>query len=330
MAFGQLGAAHHARARFYEDLSQMLDAGLGMRQALEMLASGGGPRAPAARALADRVLAGAPLAEAMAASPAAFSAFERHATEAGERSGRLPDSLRALADYFEVRGAALDKLIVIAYPIALLHLAILVRAIVVSQLASGFAYARAAALPIAALWGAAFLAFSVARTLRASEAGRRRVDAVALAAPGVGGLARTASLAEYAQALGLLYEAGIPIVEALERAAEATRNSVFADAGRRVAARVRGGLKIADALAEEPAAFPRPFTEAVRIGEATGKLDAQLGRAARAAREESDRAIRRASVALPAAVYAAVVCYLAYFVISFYVGYYGRILSGDF
>lgn len=327
MAIGLLGAKYHGRARFYEDLAQMLDSGLPLRQALEMLATGGGPRAVPARALELRVTGGASFSDAMAADPAEFSAFERHATAAGERSGRLPDSFRALADYFTVRGKALDRMIVIAYPILLVHMAILVHGIFSSHLDSLPAYLRAVAPPILILWAVGLAAFWGYRAMRASEAGRRTVDGAALATPLLGGFVRTMALAEYAHALGLLYEAGIPIIEALDRAADATRNGVFAAAGRRVAERVRGGSKVAEALAAESATFPRVFMESVRIGETTGKLDEQLARAARQAREDSERAIRGAAVGIPAVAYVGAACYVGYVVISGWMSYFNQIFE---
>src|SRR5437016_5641875 len=107
---GILGRGHRARALFYDNLADTLDAGLPLRQALSTVASGASAPGRAAHALEERVLAGASLADAMAADPRTFSAFERHATHAGATAGRLPEILRALSGHFVVRGQALESL----------------------------------------------------------------------------------------------------------------------------------------------------------------------------------------------------------------------------
>jgi type II secretory pathway component PulF len=326
---GLLGGRLLSRAAFYEQLAQMLEAGLSIRAALEIEAGGRSPFARAARGLDERIAGGATFAGAMAAAGPVFGAFERHAAEAGERAGKLPETLRSLAGYFALRGAALDRMgFRLLYPVFLLHAAVLLPNLGVLVGTGASAYVRRVAPPILGLWAAAALAIFAWRAARRGDGGRRATDGALLALPLAGGAVRSLALAEYAHALGVLYEAGVPILEALERAADATRNAAVAAAGRRVAEDVRGGAKIAEALAREPRAFPREFAEAVQVGEASGKLDRTLERSAAVARERAERAVNAAAAGLPVLIYIAAAGYVAYTVVSFWTNLYGEAQKG--
>jgi type IV pilus assembly protein PilC len=136
--------------------------------------------------------------------------------------------------------------------------------------------------------------------------------------PLLGSLVRTAALAEYANALGALYSAGIPVREALHGAAGATRNMVFTDAGRRVAGRVDAGERLHEAFSAESATFPRILIEAVKVGETSGKLDETLSRVQRIASEEASARLRRLAAALPVVIYLIVAAFIGYTVITAY------------
>ncbi len=324
---GIFGAKEQTRARFYDDLATSLDAGLGASESLRGVAPGLGRVGSAALGLEARIVEGRTIGESMEDDPEAWSVFERRVIEAGDRGGRLPATMRRLAQHFERAGAAKDRVgYGLLYPVALMHAVFLLpplKYLIVEG--NPIAYARAALVPIAMLWaiGAGFVL--VVRSMRATEPGRKTVDTTLLALPIVGGTARSVATLEYATTLGALFAAGIPATEAMEQAAAATRNAVFADAGRRAAERLRHGDKMHEALASERGVFPSLLIDAVRIGETTGKMDETLERIERSLREEVDRKIKAISIAVPAIMYGLVMLYIAWTIISFYTGYFRQI-----
>lgn len=323
-----LGERPLAKARFYEELAQCLDSGLPLGTALRTLAAESGLYARAAGRLEEQIAAGMALSEAAARDGDAFEPFEWHALEAGERGGQLPAVVRALAHHFRLRGEAARRIALgLVYPLLLLHAAILLPSLFVLVRDGAGAYLAAVLPALLVLWGLAAAALLVRRALARTEAGRRTLGRAALALPAVGRLARTAALADYAGALGLLYGSGVPVIEAMERAAQAMGNEVFADAGRRAAREVARGAKIAEALAAEGEVFPPRFVDAVRIGEATGKLQETLERAAAEARAARDLAVKAAAVAIPVAIYIGAALYVGVVVVRFYAGY-AKILQG--
>jgi len=63
-------------------------------------------------------------------------------------------------------------------------------------------------------------------------------------------------------------------------------------------------------------------------GETSGKLDEMLLRTASSLESEANTAINRVLVAVPVIIYLAVAMYIAYLIISFYIGYFENILPG--
>lgn len=89
-----------------------------------------------------------------------------------------------------------------------------------------------------------------------------------------------AALAAFTRSLAVMVAARLPLVEALETAAEQSPSASLTEAGRRVARAVRQGSTLADALAEQPAVFDPLFIQFVRTGEFSGTLDRLLLRVA--------------------------------------------------
>lgn len=90
----------------------------------------------------------------------------------------------------------------------------------------------------------------------------------------------TTELAAVVRQLALLVQAGIPIAEALDAAAEVTAHPALLQALTRAHAAVREGRPLADGLAESPRVFPTLLRDVVRAGESAGALGPVLARVA--------------------------------------------------
>ncbi len=165
---------------------------------------------------------------------------------------------------------------------------------VVMMAASGFVrhWGWALALVVAAAIGS-FVA------LRRGPAFRERIDAALLNLPLVGRLARGYNAARFAGTLAMLAGAGVPILKALQAAAETLANRAMRADAMDALAQVREGAPLASALAGKKR-FPGLLAMFARLGEQTGQLPVMLDRAAvQLAAEVQRRAMALATLLEP-------------------------------
>jgi general secretion pathway protein F len=236
---------------------------------------------------------------ALPRAPREFDDVYRAVVAAGEQSGALGIVLERLADDLEERQALRAKLLGAAlYPIIVsviaLVIVIFLVTYVVPQVAGVFANSKRA-LPflttamlsvsdfvrnwgwlvvLAAVAGAASLVFSLR-----NEAFRERFDAMWLRLPLVGRLARGYNAARFAGTLAMLAGAGVPILKALQAAAETLGNRALRADAMDALVQVREGAPLASALAGRRR-FPGLLAMFARLGEQTGDLPKMLARAA--------------------------------------------------
>jgi general secretion pathway protein F len=115
--------------------------------------------------------------------------------------------------------------------------------------------------------------------LRRQEAVRLRMDAAWLRLPLVGRLARGYNAARFAGTLAMLAGAGVPILKALQAAAETLGNRAMRADALDALVQVREGAPLASALAAKKR-FPGLLAMFARLGEQTGQLPQMLSRAA--------------------------------------------------
>jgi general secretion pathway protein F len=135
-----------------------------------------------------------------------------------------------------------------------------------------------------ALWLAAVAALK-------RDAVQRRCHALLLRMPLAGSLLRGINTARFASTLAILTGGGVPLLGALEAAARATTNRIMRDAVETAATNVREGGSLARALSMT-GAFPPTLAHLVASGEASGRLQEMLERAARLENEALERRLR--------------------------------------
>jgi general secretion pathway protein F len=259
-------------------------------------------------ALRAEVNAGASFAKALAQHPREFSAIYIAVIGAGEQSGQLGAVLERLADDLEEREALKAKLIGAAlYPAIVTLIAIAIVTFLVSyvvpQVATVFAgtqrslpWLTVAMLTVSSLvrhWGWLALGLLVVLTIGGRralrvEALRLRFDAAWLRLPLIGRLARGYNAARFASTLAMLSSAGVPILKALQAAAETLNNQAMRDDALQALVQVREGAPLASALAQKKR-FPGLLAMFARLGEQTGQLPVMLQRAARQLSAEVQR-----------------------------------------
>ncbi len=291
-------------------LAGLVAAGLPLERALTALADEAeeqGQRDLIAH-LRSEVNGGATFSRALGSVAREFDDVYRAVVAAGEQSGALGVVLERLADDLEERQALKGKLIgAMLYPgivsvIAVIIVTFLVT-YVVPQVASVFvsskhalpfltemmlgisAFVRQWGLLAAALLVAAGFVFSAA--LR-QPAFRLRFDAAFLNVPLAGRLMRGYNAARFAGTLAMLAGAGVPILKALQAAAETLSNHALRADAMEALVQVREGAPLASALAAHKR-FPGLLAMFARLGEQTGQLPIMLDRAARQLSNEVQR-----------------------------------------
>lgn len=269
--------------------------------------------------LRSEVNAGSTFARALASAPREFDEVYRGVVAAGEQSGALGTVLERLADDLEERQALRAKLIgATLYPaiVSLIAIVIVVFLVtyVVPQVASVFSSSKRAlpALTVAMLaisgflrsWGW-LLVLMIAGSIGAlmfslrNEAFRERFDAAWLGLPLIGKLSRGYNAARFSGTLAMLAGAGVPILKALQAAAETLGNRAMRADAMDALIQVREGAPLASALAGKKR-FPGLLAMFSRLGEQTGQLPLMLERAARQlGAEVQRRAMQMATILEP-------------------------------
>ena len=258
--------------------------------------------------LRSEVNGGATFARALGSVPREFDDVYRAVVAAGEQSGALGRVLERLADDLEERQTLKGKLIGAAlYPAIVSVIAVCIVTVlvtyVVPQVATVFASGKHALpflttmmLAICAFvreWGllaaAAIVAagFLFGAALR-QPALRLRFDSTILNVPLVGRLMRGYNAARFAGTLAMLAGAGVPILKALQAAAETLSNHALRADAMEALVQVREGAPLASALAAHKR-FPGLLAMFARLGEQTGQLPTMLDRAARQLSNEVQR-----------------------------------------
>ena len=269
--------------------------------------------------LRSEVNGGSTFARALGSAPREFDDVYRGVVAAGEQSGALGGVLDRLADDLEGRQELKGKLIgATLYPaiVSLIAIVIVIFLVtyVVPQVATVFASSKRAlpALTVAMLavsgflrnWGwlvllAAIAGLGLLLAMLRNEAFRQSFDAGWLNLPLIGKLARGYNAARFAGTLAMLAGAGVPILKALQAAAETLSNRAMRADAMEALVQVREGAPLASALAGKKR-FPGLLAMFSRLGEQTGQLPLMLDRAARQlGTEVQRRALQMATILEP-------------------------------
>ena len=269
--------------------------------------------------LKSEVNAGSAFARALATAPREFDDIYRAVVAAGEQSGALGAVLERLADDLEQRQALRAKVTgAMLYPAIVSLVAVVIVIVlmtyVVPQIAGVFTSSRRALPPLTVAmlalsgfvrnWGWAVAAALAAGAglfvlARRNPAFHERSDAALLRLPLVGRLARGYNAARFGGTLAMLAGAGVPILKALQAAAETLGNRAMRADALDALVQVREGAPLASALAGKKR-FPGLLAMFARLGEQTGQLPVMLGRAsAQLSAEVQRRALAAATILEP-------------------------------
>ena len=282
-------------------LASLVDSGLPLERALTALSdeAESEKQAHLIASLRAEVNAGLGLAKAMAQHPAEFSSLYTAVISAGEQGGNLGQVLTQLADDLQDQQTLKAKLLSASlYPaiVSLIALVIVIFLLstVVPQVAQVFSgsqrklpgltvamlalsdFVRNQGWLLLLLLALAWAAFHQAMKQTALRIG---FDAAFLRLPVIGRLATGYNTARFASTLAMLTGAGVPILKAMQSAADTLSNQAMRNDVVDALVLVREGAPLAMALGQKKR-FPSLLAMFARLGEQTGQLPVMLQRAA--------------------------------------------------
>lgn len=298
---GRLRLGGMQLATLTRQFAGLLDAGLAIDEALGVLVEQSENKREQALLgqIRQDIAAGQSLSTSLSRLDRVFPPFYRALVRAGEESGKLPGVLVRLADYLERREELKSRLaMAFIYPaiVIFVSIAVIVGMLtwVVPQMVQVFQGAKQVLpLPTRILlavshfmgnWGSWLLLLIVIAALAfwqalKNEDFRFRVHAWRLTVPWFGKLERAAETVRFASTLAILAGSGVPVLTAMAAASGVMSNLPLKSAAEQAARQVREGISLARALSAAKS-FPPILVHLVSSGEATGRLDTMLERAA--------------------------------------------------
>lgn len=255
----------------------------------------------------SRVMEGHALADGLADFPHAFPELYQATVAAGEQSGHLDAVLERLAEFTESRQILQQQVKnALIYPITLVVTAAAIISFMLAYVVPKVVYIFESYNQQLPLLTRIMIAMSdfirnywlgliivivavvfAVRQLLKKEGPKRSYHSLLLRLPVVSRLTRGINTARFTQTLSILAGSGVPILESLRIAAQVVVNVPMREAVEEATLRVREGAMISKSLAASRL-FPPMTTHLISSGEASGRLEEMLARAATNQEREVD------------------------------------------
>ncbi len=301
------------KAVFFRQLATMLQAGITLGTALDMLADQTENKrfAEAIRDIKTMVDRGTALSAAMATKKE-FSKLMVAIARAGEEGGVLESSLERLATFLE-RQDELRKKIVSAstYPAVVMSFALLVVFLLVTVIMPRFAgvfedldvelplptrIVFATSMWLSHHWylpvGLVLLIILGVYVMARNKSTKKKLDAFRLKLPLFGDIWKKSVLARTFRTFAALVQAGVPILSALEMTGGVSGNSVVEDAFAQLSDQAKRGMSLGE-TAKKIMVIPPLAAHMIAVGEQTGKLEEMVDKVADWFEFELDEKIKR-------------------------------------
>lgn len=301
------------KAVFFRQLATMLDAGITLGMALDMLAEQTENKrfAEAIREVKTMVDRGISLSAAMATRKE-FSKLMVAIARAGEEGGVLESSLDRLATFLERQDELRKKIISAStYPAVVMSFAIIVVFLLVTlimprladvftdlsvelplptRLVLGFSLWLSSRwyLPLVAVLLLALTTYLLSR----KKETKRKVDALKLRLPLFGDIWKKSVLARTFRTFAELVQAGVPILSALDMTGGVSGNAVVEDAFAQLAEKAKRGVALGE-TAKKIKVIPPLAAHMIAVGEQTGRLEDMVDKVADWFEFELDEKIKR-------------------------------------
>lgn len=310
---------------FYLELAKLLEAGFGIRQAIASILK---TRPPADQvALLTEVdasiAAGKSITDAFV-STGRVTGLEKSIIGAGERGGRMAQSFRHLADYYEMlaqtRREAARAMI---QPLVLIHMGVFL-AVVPFGLIEGRGWGEVLVSGVTALlllYAGLFIAWLLIRMALHAAPGNATVDSLINRIPTVGSARRAMAMARFTRVYHTGILAGLSMSETASLSLDASQSGLLREAGRDLLLTAEAGGALGPVFVRQDAFYPA-FARSYETAEEAGGLDHDLARWAKYFQEDAVHRVKVAAATIPKVLYALILAFVAWKIISFFMGYY--------
>ena len=308
---------------FTRQLSTLVEAGLPITQSLHTILDQTKNKRmqEVIQDIITSVEGGKTLHDAVAKHPDVFNNIYIARVRAGETSGTLDRSLKRLADQQEkdeaimrrIRGAMYYPSIVLLVIVMVLVFMLVTIIPQIEQLYAGLN--KPLPLATAALvwmanavkyyWyliiaGVFFVVYFFRQYMR-TETGIKMSSNLKLNAPVISRLFRKMYMARFTRTADTLLEAGVPMLDMLDVAADAVDNVYIANSINVAAERVKGGMALSKAISDQEY-FNELVPQMIKIGEQSGRISQMLGKVASVYEDELDEEIKAISTIIEPAL----------------------------
>jgi len=323
---------------FNQQFVTLIRAGLPILKGLDLLAERltDVTLGPYIKSVRDEVRNGTLLSEAFR-QQGVFPKMYVTSVMAGERSGSLTEVLDRYITYQRIALAVRKKVMVsLMYPCVLIVLVILLMVFLVTYVVPTFATLYTtmnAKLPLMTVWLIAIgttarsyiLAFAGAlvtgiflfRWWARKDSARLRVDRVKLKMPVAGDIWLKYQVAQLSRILGTLLTGGIPLVQAMETAADSLNTPLLKRAVEAAGKSVREGQPLSGSL-KASRMFPGLAVDMIEVGESTGALPAMLNSVAEFFEEDVNTRMTATLSLIEPAIMIVMGSFVAFVLISLY------------
>ncbi len=282
---------------FISDFSVLVDAGISLMRSLTVLSKQAMSKRMQGVILELRtdVEGGQSFSDALSKHPSYFSKLFINMIRAGEVGGIFADTLDRLAHLYEKNARLQAKLkAALTYPFVVLSFALIVVIFIIGVIVPKFFVIFddiGTELPMITValysisqfvrnwWLFVIISFFVLmisfRLLLCIKAVRYVSDVCLIKLPVLGTLFSKVSISRFCRTFGTLLSSGVPILQTLSIAKDATGNMVYAQAIERVKESVKEGEGVAGPLSQY-SLFPPLVTNMITVGEETGALAKML------------------------------------------------------
>ncbi len=321
-----MSLSHKKLSGWYLQISQSLDAGLPLTEALDLAK---GPPAQDVARIVSELKAGKSVDDVLAQAPKWLGKADRFLLSAAQTSGRMPEALRNLSERHKESGENIAKAIIATlYPLGILHLGIFLFPILnlvefTENAGMQFhfeKYASSVLIFLVPLW----CVIGVLGVLSAKQS--PIIRGLMMILPGLRGYRKSKALADFAFALESFLRAGAPMDESWFAAGSVAGDPKLEKAALSMTETIKLGKAPGDHLVAH-GVFPSDFIALYKTGEQTGQLDANLAHLHHQYRGKATKSLALSSFWYPKLLFLILAFYAAYKAIEFYSNYLGGILE---
>ena len=286
----------------------------------------------------DAVAAGRSVTDGLSRTGDYFPVMFREMVEVGERSGKLAEVFRQLAEHYDhqltLKRAFLAS---IAWPCIQLVAAIAVIGLLIWILGMlptgeggkpidilGFGLIGTPGLIIYMLLIGTIAAglYAVYLAIQRGLVWTRPLQRAAMRVPGIGGCLQTLALSRLAWSLHVTMETGMDLRHSLALSLGSTHNARYTDYSDQVVTQVVRGREIHEAFSET-GVFPRDFLDTLEVGERSGRLPESMALLSQQYQDQARRALATLTILAGFAVWglvALLIIAMIFRIAFFYIG----------